>query len=512
MSVRRSAAWRAFWSNAVVVVIDTETTGLYDDSRILSFASYTLSKGATRSSWSTLIYPGKVDATHIHKLTRDQLVDAQPFSAYADTIRAILTHPNQTVYLCGHNVTYDAERLTYEYSLLGQELPPVTLLDTQALAPAAGYGSAANSLNALASLFGIANPSEHEANADALITREVALRSIDILLASGVSDLSDLATPAPPSLVSDEDDEDPLTDAHSELHAMVLGTKAQKDKSLGGCLALSCPTLNRRIEDGVTSTRAASALFDWTTAQLHDTDLTRYQRGLLINGATRVLTAWREATKTHKQSLWFDKAAQLLATGTDWHACGSTDQCDRCQVEDAEPRDCRFVRAPNALVWNILYNASGTITTPAATAYLFDAKGRPCVGSSWYAKLHLIHPDAALRGASAAAFALRQHKAGTRAQDAMAHLWSQGIREPGITEAYAAIAEDAKLDGDRLTAFLDAALICEEGLLHGTTGPEWTRVIAKYTRLVRRIHAQSAPEYANPYNTRPAHRPRFVKP
>ena len=94
----------------------------------------------------------------------------------------------------------------------------------------------------------------------------------------------------------------------------------------------------------------------------------------------------------------------------------------------------------------------------------------------------------------------------------MAHLWSQGIREPGITEAYAAIAEDAKLDGDRLTAFLDAALICEEGLLHGTTGPEWTRVIAKYTRLVRRIHAQSAPEYANPYNTRPAHRPRFVKP
>jgi len=500
------------WEGARFVAIDTETTGLHERARILSVAVYCMESGATVESWSTLINPGEFGATDIHGLDPKKLVRAKPFGVHADHLRDLLTIDSGTVYLVAHNIGFDATRLAYEYSLLGQELPPVVLLDTLDLARAAGFVVPGRNLGALAHAFGLAVVAKHEANADALIVREVVLRCLTILDERGVSDLTDLATdpnavPAGPSAPRPA-----LTVEHAALHDLPMRTATQREAALGGCLALACPDLHKRIEDGITDPASARACYQWALAALSDATLTRFQRGLLAAGSARALAGWRNTTAKPKQSLLFTKAVAVLAAVPDWTRCTGDDLCDYC--DDDKPERCRFVTTPWQLLRAALYTSSRTLPTANATAYLTGDAKRPLTAKSGWARAHALAPDAADGFVVTLARDLRQHGRTDLARPSVEKLWKAGVRTPYLTTVYASIVEDDKTNRAKLTVFREAEAICAAGLATATSDDRetWQDVEGRLGRLRGRINAATRRPPAAPYNTRPAHRSRFVRP
>jgi len=499
------------WDNTRFVAIDTETTGLHDDARVLSVACFCLENGVTVKSWSTVINAGIYGAAHIHGLDPSKLAGAKPFAHYADVLRDLLTMPGGTVYVLAHNIVYDAARLTYEYDLLGQTLPDVVLLDTRDLARAAGFIVPGSTLDDLATAFKLPNIARHEANADAIVVREAALRCLNALDDKGI-DLTDVIVSAPPPSPPTRPATGKLTAEHAALHDMALLTKKDRDTSLGGCLDLSCPDLHKRIEDGITSTTTARAAFDWTLTALRRPDLSRFQRGLLVAGAARTLSGWRNTAARPDHKLLFTKALDVLATEPNWTACAPADECDYCS--QGRPERCRFVISPRRLVWPSLYGESGNLITASAEAYLTGAAKTPLTTRSGWDKLRQHAPDAANVVLARVAVALRQTGRTEVARPAIEKLWKNGARDPQLALVYAAIAEDEKVNGDKLTAFTHAATICQDALASPsvTTSYDWQQVKTRLARLQGRINAATKTPPKAPYNTRSPHRSRFVKP
>jgi hypothetical protein len=79
---------------------------------------------------------------------------------------------------------------------------------------------------------------------------------------------------------------------------------------------------------------------------------------------------------------------------------------------------------------------------------------------------------------------------------------------------YASIIEDDKATRDKLTVLCQAAAVCEDALATSTTSDSgtWKEVEARLSRLRGRVNAAAKAPPASPYNTRPAHRSRFVRP
>jgi DNA polymerase III epsilon subunit-like protein len=496
------------WDGARFVVMDTETTGLHDTARILSVAVYCLENGATVESWSTLLNPGEYGATHIHGLDPKKLARAKPFAVHADHLRDLLTHDDGTVYLVAHNVSYDAARLAYEYALLGQEPPQVVLLDTRTLIRAAGLVAPGSTLDDLAAAFGLANAAKHEANADALIVREVTLRCLAAM--DDDINLREHATPAVPASARSAS-RPTMTAEHAALHDLPLLTKRDRDTTLGGCLALSCPDLHKRIEDGITNPASARACYLWALAAMNDSALTRYQRGLLIAGAARALSGWRDTLAKPDYAALLDKAVAVLATGEHWHLCLDADQCDYCQA--GKPERCRFTTGTRRLLWPALYAGKGHLVIDSAHAYLTGPAKTPLTRKSLWSKVHAVAPDTANSVAVTVAAALRQSGRSDLARPALEKLWKSGVRSPYLTTTYAAIVEDDKASRDKLTVFREAETICEAGLAAGTDADRdmWKDVEARLKRLRGRINAATKKPPVAPYNTRPPHRSRFAR-
>jgi DNA polymerase III epsilon subunit-like protein len=500
------------WDGARFVIIDTETTGLHERARILSVAVYCLENGATVESWSTLVNPGEFGAVNIHGLDPKKLARAKPFAVHADHLRDLLTITSGTVYLVAHNIGYDATRLAFEYSLLGQELPPLVLLDTLDLARAAGVVVPGRNLDALASAFGLAAVAKHEANADALVVREVALRCLATLDASNSHDLVSLATDPSATPAAPSAPRPALTVEHAELHDLPMRTATERQAALAGCLELSCPDLHKRIEDGITNPASARACYQWVLAAMADTSLTRFQRGLLTAGAARALAGWRNTTTKPNHSLLFTKAVAVLAACPGWQRCDGTDLCDHCQ--DGKPDRCRFVTSPRRLLRAAVYTTANTLPTVNATAYLAGDAKTPLTGKSGWARVHALAPDAADGFVVTLARDLRQHGRTDLARPAVVKLWKTSVRTPYLTTTYAAIVEDDKATRDKLTVFREAEAICVDGLAATTSADKdaWKDVEARLGRLRGRINAATKKPPAAPYNTRPAHRSRFVRP
>jgi DNA polymerase III epsilon subunit-like protein/ribosome-binding factor A len=498
------------WENARFVAIDTETTGLHDDARIVSVACFCVENAVTVQAWSTVINAGTYGAQHIHGLGPATLDRAQPFAVHAEHLRGLLTLNGGAVFLVAHNIAYDAARLAYEYSLLGQPLPDVVLLDTRDLARAAGFVVPGGTLDDLATAFGLTNVARHEANADAIIVREVALKCLNLLDAAGAN-VADLASTTPP--VPTASPATPkITSAHAELHDMVLLTKKDRDASLGGCLALSCHDLHKRIEDGVTSAATSRACFDWTLTALGRNDLSRLQRGLLVAGAARVLTSWRDIAARPDHKMLFTKAVAVLATAKHWTVCDATDECDHCAA--GGPERCRFVTGPQRLLWPALYNTNGSVVTNSAKDYLTGTAKTPLTTKSWWHKAHAHAPDAANAALTRITMALRQSGRSELARPAVESLWKKGVRDPRLATVYATMVEDDKDTHGKLTALNNAAAICQTALASPAVAatPEWQQVKQRLHRLQGRINATSKKPPQAPYNTRPPHRSRFVKP
>ncbi len=195
---KQLASRKALWSGLEMVVIDTETTGLVGDVRIVSIALLGVSGGKVVVSSSWLVNPGttRIGATHIHGLTAADLQDQPGFAQLADVIRTHL-HSDQPggVVLTGHNVSFDAACLAREFARTRLPCPPLRLLDTAALAKAAHVAPVSGKLDALLDALGMSNPAKHTALGDALLTAAASIELIGRLADRGVTTVENLLVP-----------------------------------------------------------------------------------------------------------------------------------------------------------------------------------------------------------------------------------------------------------------------------------------------------------------------------
>jgi hypothetical protein len=329
------------------------------------------------------------------------------------------------------------------------------------------------------------------------------------LIEMGVSDLATFAVlPAVRIGLGIEPDYD-FDEEHLALHSVVVCNSAGREKSLAEYLARECPILNRRIEDGVVDAPSARAALAWTLRQMKTDGLTRYQLGLLADGAVRAIRGRRDLLKNAKVDLMANNALSVLATYSAWTTCDGDDSCDRCQ--SGHRSRCRFVRTPRKLVWTAMYSKDDHVPLAVAERFLFGVSVRPLGNASWYDRFQLLEPDAALRGAMVAARTMRSLGHGDHALGAIKALWAKGLRTPELTTIYSALEEDNLAELSLTTALRRALRICDAGIDAGASG-DWDTVTTRQKRLSRRIEKVEQPPFVEPYNQRPAHPLRFVRP
>jgi DNA polymerase III subunit epsilon len=119
-----------------VFILDTETTGIHSNDRIVSFAGITLDTAELADDkFSVLIShlifdPGRKShprAEAVHGYSDWVLRHQEPFSDYADLIRENVEAADLIV---AHNAEFDLNFLNREFALLGQTLPEKPVLCT----------------------------------------------------------------------------------------------------------------------------------------------------------------------------------------------------------------------------------------------------------------------------------------------------------------------------------------------------------------------------------------------
>lgn len=152
-----------------VVVVDTETTGVYNADRVVEVAVVTLDlNGVVIDEWDTLVHPGRdVGPTWIHGITASMLVGAPTF----DEVGAEVAKRVHGAVLCGHNLPFDTRMLRNEFMHLGVELDPAQGLDT--------YRAERSALGNACAAYGIRLDGAHRALVDARATGQLAVRLAD---------------------------------------------------------------------------------------------------------------------------------------------------------------------------------------------------------------------------------------------------------------------------------------------------------------------------------------------
>jgi DNA polymerase III subunit epsilon len=111
-----------------VVVIDTETTGLYSSDRIVEISIVTLSlDGDVVDIFDTLVQPERdVSATHIHGITASMVASAPTFADVAGDVAVRL----DGACLAAHNLAFDHRMLNAEFERVGTTVTTSAGIDT----------------------------------------------------------------------------------------------------------------------------------------------------------------------------------------------------------------------------------------------------------------------------------------------------------------------------------------------------------------------------------------------
>jgi len=111
-----------------VVVIDTETTGLYSSDRIVEISIVTLSlDGDVVDIFDTLVQPERdVSATHIHGITAAMVASAPTFADVAGDVAVRL----EGACLAAHNLPFDHRMLNAEFERVGTTVMADAGIDT----------------------------------------------------------------------------------------------------------------------------------------------------------------------------------------------------------------------------------------------------------------------------------------------------------------------------------------------------------------------------------------------
>ena len=153
------------------VILDTETTGLHDPSRVIELALVFMSlSGEIEDTWTTLLkgdgHAGGSRLERVHGIKSADLKRAPSFGQ-------IVTKLEKALYgrlVFGHNSKFDRARLNYELALESRTLLP-ELPCTMNLGKYLGYGQL--KLDDAIDYFGITRKNAHCAFDDALATAEL---------------------------------------------------------------------------------------------------------------------------------------------------------------------------------------------------------------------------------------------------------------------------------------------------------------------------------------------------
>lgn len=146
--------------------LDLETTGLSPGKdRVVEIAVIQLDRDLSPcNEFATLINPGRdIGATHIHRITARDVVDAPRFEQVAPMLLDVL----RGRVVVAHNVQFDMRFLHAEFARLGVSLPEVPVMCTMQLAPQYLSGLPARSLASCCAAAGILLDGAHAASVDA---------------------------------------------------------------------------------------------------------------------------------------------------------------------------------------------------------------------------------------------------------------------------------------------------------------------------------------------------------
>lgn len=160
-------------SSRTLAFLDTETTGLspWFGDRICEIAILRCQGETLLDSFETLVNPHRPlspGAARVNGLTELDLADAPLFAEIAPQVKLWL---EDAIVVC-HNAPFDLSFVHNEFNRLGQSFPPVTVIDTLALARS-HFGFPSNGLQAIAAALGLERPGAHRALADVMTTRAV---------------------------------------------------------------------------------------------------------------------------------------------------------------------------------------------------------------------------------------------------------------------------------------------------------------------------------------------------
>lgn len=153
------------------VVLDTETTGLETNARVIELAAIFLSPTfVIQDRFSTLVRGsgevGNVWAQRAHRISPDELVTAPSFRHLAGPLLDVVKSRVPIV----HNEKFDLARINYELSLLKRRTVP-RFGCTLTLGREAGYGSL--KLKDAIRLFELKAMNSHQAEDDALAAAQL---------------------------------------------------------------------------------------------------------------------------------------------------------------------------------------------------------------------------------------------------------------------------------------------------------------------------------------------------
>ena len=98
------------------VVLDTETTGLFKNDRIVEIGAIVIQGNEILEEWSTLINPNRdLGPIHIHGITPTMVSMAPSFAEIANDLARLL---NGRTLVC-HNAHFDIRMLSQEFNRLG---------------------------------------------------------------------------------------------------------------------------------------------------------------------------------------------------------------------------------------------------------------------------------------------------------------------------------------------------------------------------------------------------------
>jgi DNA polymerase-3 subunit epsilon len=153
------------------VVVDVETTGVYNSDRIVEVAAVTMSPdGTILDEWETLVNPERdVGPTHLHGIVASMVSAAPRFEEIAGALAGRIDGG----VLVAHNLPFDSRMIGNEYSRIGAQLDPGSGVCTLRL-----FGER---LDLACARHGIQLDHHHRALADARATaRLIAAQAADL--------------------------------------------------------------------------------------------------------------------------------------------------------------------------------------------------------------------------------------------------------------------------------------------------------------------------------------------